>query len=159
MNCRLTKHAGLSALCEGVRASVGAARDIVLHGAVCEVMTTLLTAQSHVRRVAKESRPAWLACQEEDFVAHTFGLPLQPGTTKQDAAQPVAALTSAEEELLEARRQSHKQASACPDDGSFSEPILQRLRFAKALLVVRRSLACMSRKPLRSRHAAAPVLP
>ena len=34
---RANKHAALAAICEAVRATVSAARTIVMHGAVCEV--------------------------------------------------------------------------------------------------------------------------
>ena len=79
------------------------------------------------------------SCQEEDFVAHSFGLPLQTGTAKKATVpkiQPVAALTSAEDELLDARRQSHQQADTSHADHTSDEPLLHRIRFTRSLLEV-----------------------
>ena len=77
--------------------------------------------------------------QEEDFVAHTFGLPLQHSPAKKDKAseaQPVAALAKAEDELLDARRQSHQEAATSQADSTDADSTLQRLRFTKSLLEV-----------------------
>lgn len=64
---------------------------------------------------------------------HTFlsGCCAQPPERK-SACLPIQG-TSAEEELLEARGQSHKQAAAHPDDGCFSEFTLHRLPADEAL--------------------------
>lgn len=80
--------------------------------------------------------------QEEDFITHTFGLPLnQAPPSKQDKspeAKPFAAISLAEDQLMAARQQSHQQAesSSSPDVEAKTAALLTRLRFSKNLLQV-----------------------
>lgn len=110
---RATVNIPLSAYCEAVRASCSAVRNIVLQASVCE---------------------------EEDFVTHTFGLPLQPSQasgkqTKVAQAKPLAGISLAEDQLLTARQTSHHQAETSGSLGSQeTTALLARLRFSKAFL-------------------------
>jgi len=80
--------------------------------------------------------------QEEDFITHTFGLPLQDSPSskgeKVPKAKPYAAVSLAEDQLLAARQQSHQQAGssrASHDDDEYLA-LLARLRFSKSFLQV-----------------------
>lgn len=80
--------------------------------------------------------------QEEDFITHTFGLPLQPSQASglQDRApkaKPLAGVSLAEDQLLTSRQASHHQAGPSGSLGSQeTTALLARLRFSKSFLQV-----------------------
>lgn len=88
----------LSAFCEVIRSSCHAVRSIVMSAAVCE---------------------------EEDFITHTFGLPLQeaalPKTERKPKSDPLASVSLAEEQLTASRHQSHKHAESSHVDSPHDE--------------------------------------
>ncbi|KAL3159878.1 hypothetical protein ABBQ38_010276 [Trebouxia sp. C0009 RCD-2024] len=110
---RAVQNTSLSAYCEAVRASCSAVRNIVLQASVCE---------------------------EEDFITHTFGLPLQPSQApglqdRAPKAKPLAGVSLAEDQLLTSRQDSHHQAETSGSLGSQeTTALLARLRFSKSFL-------------------------
>lgn len=103
----------LSAFCDAVRESCNAVRNLVVHATVCE---------------------------EEDFITHTFGLPIHSSPASKDGkvpkTKPSAAVSLAEDQLLAARQQSNQHAgsSNASDEDDATSAVLARLRFAKSFL-------------------------
>ena len=80
--------------------------------------------------------------QEEDFITHTFGLPIHGSPASKDEkvpkTKPSAAVSLAEDQLLAARQQSNQHAGSpnASDEDDATSAVLARLRFAKSFLRV-----------------------